>query len=188
MLGIARIFLGAMVGATCVAPPVVGQVAPNFPIYQNAPEVVSVNRERLIQSSEFGKALVESLAARQKALVEENDTLAQDMEREERELTDVRKTLTSEEFSPLAEAFDEKVKEVRRQQDQKAVELAQALEGARFSFFRQAERVIAQLMKENGIVFVLDESAVWISQGGDVTNLVIERLDAAYRAGEMEPE
>lgn len=182
-IGCCAVVFGAMAGTSVLA-----QAVPNYPVFRDTPEVVSVNRERLIQQSAFGKALIDSLSVQQKTLVEENEALAEDLEREERELTEVRKTLSSEEFAPLAEAFDEKVKETRRSQDQKAVELAQALEGARFRFFRQAERVIAQLMQENGIVFVLDETVVWISQGGDVTNLVIERLDAAYRAGELSLE
>jgi Skp family chaperone for outer membrane proteins len=161
------------------------QVALGYPTYNDSPQVVSVNRERLIQNSAFGKALNQSLSKQQKILVEENESLARNLEREELELTGLRKSLTPDEFSPLAEAFDVKVKEARRGQDQKAIDLAKSLEGARFRFFRQAERVIAQLMKENGIVFVLDESAVWISQGGDITNLVIERLDSAYEEGEL---
>jgi Skp family chaperone for outer membrane proteins len=164
------------------------QADTDYPIFRSMPEVVSVNRERLIQSSQFGRALNNNLAEQQGALVEENEALAKDLEREELELTELRKTLSTEEFAPLAEAFDVKVKEVRRVQDQKAVALAQSIEGARFRFFRQAERVIAELMSDNGIVFVLDESAVWISQGGDVTNLVIEKLDAAYQAGELSLE
>ncbi|MDG1997990.1 MAG: OmpH family outer membrane protein [Amylibacter sp.] len=111
--------------------------------------------------------------------------MAADLEREERELTDVRKTIASGEFSILAKAFDEKVKAVRRRQDQKAIELAQALEGAKFRFFNEAEQMITQLMKDNGIVFVLDESAVWIAQGGDITKLIITRLDAAFQAGQL---
>jgi hypothetical protein len=43
-------------------------------------------------------------------------------------------------------------------------------------------------MEENNIVFVLDESAVWITQGGDFTDVVIERLDVAYQAGDLSLE
>lgn len=185
---LACILLAVIWGGVSSALPVGAQGVPTYPIYRELPEIVSVNRDRLIQASEFGKALIDVLTARQRQLVDENEALALDLEREELELTDLRKTTSPEEFSPLAEAFDEKVKEVRSRQDQKAVELAQALEGARFRFFRQAERVISQLMQDNGIVFVMDETAVWISQGGDVTNLVIERLDAAYKAGKLSLE
>lgn len=190
MIGRARRCVGAVLASLCVSAPVMAQTQVDavYPVFRSMPEVVSVNRERLIQTSQFGRALRGNLAVQQADLVAENEALAKDLEREELELTELRKTLTQQEFAPLAEAFDVKVKDVRRSQDQKAVELAQALEGARFRFFRQAERVIAQLMNENGIVFVLDESAVWISQGGDVTNLVIEQLDAAYLAGELSLE
>lgn len=156
-----------------------------YPVFQDTPAIVSINRERLIQRSDFGRALIEVLSDRQNALVKENETLAQDLEREELELTELRKTLTPAEFAPLAEAFDAKVKEVRRVQEQKGVQLAKSLENARFRFFRQAEQIIVKLMADTGIQFVLDENAIWLSQGGDVTNLVIERLDAAYGAGEL---
>ena len=157
----------------------------SFPVYEPVVPVVSINRELLIQRSEYGKTLIGSLAQRQSDLIVENETLATTLEREELELTELRKTLEPEEFAPLAEAFDTKVKDVRRQQDQKALDLAKQLEAARFRFFRQAEGVIAQMMQENGILFVLDEAAIWMSQGGDVTAAVIERLDAAYAAGEL---
>lgn len=156
-----------------------------YPIFQQMPTVVSVNRENLIQRSDYGKALIETLVASQQKLRSENDTLLLELEDEERKLTELRKTMAAEDFAPLAEAFDVKVKSVRRLQDQKGVELTKALEAARFRFFRQSERIISQLMKENGIVFVLDANAIWISQGGDVTNLVIERLNDAYKAGEL---
>ncbi len=173
-----------LIGCVFLSGQAVAQDA-TFPVFQDGPAIVSINRERLIQRSDFGRALIKVLSDRQAALVKENETLAQDLEREERELTELRKTLTPAEFTPLAEAFDAKVKEVRRVQEQKGVELTKSLENARFRFFRQAEQIIVKLMADRGIQFVLDESAIWLSQGGDVTNLVIERLDAAYGAGEL---
>ena len=181
----ARIVLGALRGMACAAPSLNAQVVSDYAVFQDTPSVVSVNREQLIQKSEFGKALISSLSDQQSALVLENETFAKDLEREELELTGLRKTLAADEFRPLAEAFDVKVKEVRRVQEEKAVALAKSREAARFRFFRQAERLISQLMQDKGIVFVLDESAVWLSRGGDVTNLVIERLDAAYALGQL---
>ena len=160
----------------------------SYPVFQPVVPVVSVNREALLQKSQYGQALMGVLTRRQSALVEENEALSAKLEQEELELTELRKTLTPEEFNPLAEVFDNKVKEVRRTQDQKSVDLAKALETSRFRFFRHAEAVIGQLMSENGIVFVLDESAVWLSKGGDVTQAVIDRLDAAYAAGELPVE
>ena len=185
ILRIGSFFMSVMVSGATIALPVVAQGSPPYQIYREPAEVVSVNRDRLIQGSKFGKALIDALTILQQRLVEENASLAADLEREERELTDVRKTIASGEFSILAKAFDEKVKEVRRRQDQKAIELAQALEGAKFRFFNEAEQMITQLMKDNGIVFVLDESAVWIAQGGDITKLIIKRLDAAFQAGQL---
>ncbi|WP_069299402.1 OmpH family outer membrane protein [Neptunicoccus sediminis] len=160
----------------------------DFPLYSQSLPIVSINREALIQRSDLGRHLSSVLAELQTALVSENETLAATLEQEELDLTDLRKTMSAEDFAPMAEAFDAKVKKTRREQDQKSVDLARTLESMRFRFFRQAESIIAQLMQEQGIVFVLDESAVWMSQGGDVTNIVIERMNSAYAAGEISIE
>ena len=173
---------------------VVGSTGPthaqddSYPVFRAPVPVVSVNREQLIQQSRFGQAIVGQLLERQRKLVAENEALTETLEREERELTELRKTMEPAEFAPLAEAFDEKVKRVRRTQDDKGVALAQALETARFRFFRQTENVIARMMQENDILFVLDENVVWLSQGGNITKAVIERLDAAFDAGEIRVE
>lgn len=159
-----------------------------FPVYEPTLPVVSINRENLFQRSDLGMQLSDVLSKRQAALVAENDRLAATLEQEELELTELRKTLSAAKFEPMAEAFDVKVKNVRRVQDQKSVDLAKALESMRFRFFRQAESVIAKMMQESGILFVLDEKAIWMSQGGDVTNTVIERMNSAYAAGEISIE
>ncbi|GGA24184.1 OmpH family outer membrane protein [Neptunicoccus cionae] len=160
----------------------------DFPLYDQALPVVSINREALIQRSDLGRQLSEMLAERQSALVAENEELAARLEQEELDLTELRKSMSAEEFTPMAEAFDAKVKKTRREQDQKSVDLAKTLESMRFRFFRQAENIIVQLMQERGVMFVLDESAVWMSQGGDVTNTVIKRMNSAYAAGELSIE
>lgn len=160
----------------------------DFPLYNQSLPIVSINREALVQRTELGRYLSDVLAELQTALVAENETLAATLEQEELDLTELRKSMSAEDFAPMAEAFDAKVKKTRREQDQKSVDLARSLESMRFRFFRQAESIIVQLMQEQGIVFVLDESAVWMSQGGDVTNIVIERMNSAYAAGEISIE
>lgn len=176
------LIVGLSVGLGSAAPSL---AQTDYPLFQSPIPVVSVNRESLIQRSVFGRDLVEQLAARQKTLVAENERLAATLEREELGLTSLRKTMEAEDFEPLAEAFDEKVKKVRREQDEKSAALASDLEGTRFRFFRHAEAIIAEMMRESDILFVLDESVVWLSQGGNITDAVIERMDAAYAAGEL---
>lgn len=177
------VYLGLVLGS--IGP---GVAQTKYPLFRETVPVVSVNRENLIQKSQLGLDLMTALANRQKMLVAENTKLAERLEREERELTDLRKTMGAEEFAPLAEAFDNKVKNVRREQDEKGVSLANDLERARFRFFRHAEAVIVDMMRESDILFVLDENVVWLSQGGNITQAVIERMDAAYAAGELSLE
>ena len=77
-LCLARILLA--LGGALSGLPVIAQGLPPYQIYRDSVEIVSVNRDRLIQSSEFGKALVNVLTTRQRQLVEENASLALDLE------------------------------------------------------------------------------------------------------------
>ncbi|MEM6620183.1 MAG: OmpH family outer membrane protein [Pseudomonadota bacterium] len=152
-------------------------------------EVVSLNRERLLSESAFGRAMIGSLSDQQQALVIENQRLTEELETEERALTETRKTMSAEEFRPLAEAFDEKVKQVRAAQDGKAVDLAKAREAARFSFFRRIEPVIIEIMQSRGARVLLNNQAVLLSTDDvDITAAVLARLDALFAQGALAVE
>ena len=126
------------------------------------------------------------LARQQETLVAENDRLLAELEREERALTDARKTMTSEEFAPLAAAFDQKANSIRATQEAKARDLAKALETARFRFFREIEPVIIKIMQDRGVSVLLTEQAVMLSASeADITAAVLERLDVLHSIGEL---
>ena len=157
-----------------------------YPVYEERFPVASLNRERLLAESAYGKALIGRLTDRQTALAEENLNLQSDLEEEERALTEQRKILTAQEFKPLAEAFDTKVKSIRRVQEDKRLQLEKALQNARFGFFRRTEVIIAEIMQTRGIQFLLDEQAVLLSTGqGDITNEVITVLDQLFAEGAL---
>ena len=157
-----------------------------YQVFDDPLPIASINRDRLFSESAYGRALLVRLSNRQQALVAENDKLRVELEQEERELTDLRKQITPEEFAPLAAAFDEKVKQIRQTQEEKSTKLSEELDSARFKFFRQSEDIIRQLMAERGIVYVLDEQAVLLTTGeGDITALAIERLDLLFENGTL---
>lgn len=162
--------------------------AQQYPVYEESLPVASINREELFQQSAYGQALIDQLQKRQQQLAAENDDLYANLEREERELTTLRKQISAEEFAPLAQAFDEKANTIRAQQRHKLDELNAELEKSRFTFFRRAEAVIRQLMAERGIVYVLHEQAIWVSSGrADITRDVMARMDALFAQGVFTP-
>ncbi len=163
--------------------------AQQFPVFQQSLPIASLNREDLFNKSAYGRALRAQLSQKQKQLAAENNDLYTNLEREERELTALRKQITPEEFTPLAQAFDAKANEIRSRQRQKLADLNTQLERARFIFFRHSEAVIRDLMQESGILYVLDEQAILLSTGeGDITGDVIQRMDRLFADGALKVE
>ncbi len=157
-----------------------------YEVYEAPLPIASLNRDRLFNESAYGQALIAQLTERQQVLVAENDALQVELEEEEKELTERRKQVTAEEFAPLAAAFDEKVKRIRKEQGSKSARLAEDLDTARVSFFRGTEEVIKELMAERGIIYILDEQAVLLSSGeGDITSEALKRLDRLFASGAL---
>lgn len=166
-----------------------GAQAVGYPVASEALPVATLDRERLISESTYGRALLDALASRQAALVEENARLAADLEAEELALTKARKTMAPEEFRPLAEAFHAKANRIRAEQEAKAVALARDLESARQRFFREIEPVLLRLMNEEGVLILLNASAViYAVDAADLTDRVLAVLNRMHAEGELGQE
>ncbi len=177
--------------ATVILALLVPQVAPaqQYPVFQETLPIASLNREDLFNKSDYGRALLAQLNKKKEQLAAENTELYTNLEREELELTALRKQITPEEFAPLAKAFDTKANKIRSRQRQKLTDLNNQLERARFTFFRHSETVIRNLMQENGILYVLNAQAILVSTGeGDITGEVIRRLDKLFADGSLTVE
>ena len=161
--------------------------AQQYPVFQEQLPVASINREVLFTESNYGRALLASISEHESQLVQENDSLLGDLEREERELTELRKQIPAPEFATLAKAFDAKANQIRQTQGEKLDALNKQLDAGRFTFYRQAETVIRDLMIERGIVYVLNEQAILMSTGeGNITPDVIQQLDALFASGALQ--
>ncbi|MEM7440347.1 MAG: OmpH family outer membrane protein [Pseudomonadota bacterium] len=159
----------------------------DFPVYDSGPSVATIDRERLLNESAYGQAITNGLAQRQSTLVEENEALLKGLEEEERALTETRRTMDPEAFAPLAEAFDSKANSIRAQQEAKALDLAQALEASRLTFFRDVEPTILEVMRDRGVSILLNEQAVLISVAGvDITDAVLVSLDKLFAEGQFD--
>jgi Skp family chaperone for outer membrane proteins len=158
--------------------PAGGAGAQGFPVYREYLPVASLNSDRLFSESLAGKAILDASQEKSAALGEENRRIEADLEEEERDLTEKRKTMPAEEFRKLAEAFDQKVVAIRRTQNAKATALGQELENARREFSNRVRPVLQQLMQERGIVFVLNEQAIALAvSSGNITDEAIRRVD-----------
>lgn len=150
------------------------------------PPVLVVNQDALFEKSAFGRSAQTRLEAASSALVAENRVIEAALEAEERDLTERRAKLPTPEFRALAEAFNVKVEGIRKAQDAKSRSITRARDEDRQQFFKAAAPVLADLLRENGAVVILDQAQVLLSLDRiDITALAVTRLDATIGTGAL---
>lgn len=149
-----------------------------------APQILTVDQDRLYGASLYGRALeAKSLAATQ-ALAAENRKIESDLSAEEARLTTQRATLSAEAFGELAAAFDQKVERIRAEQEAKAKQLTTDRDAGRKQFFDAAVPILADLMRQLGAFAILNHDAVVLSFDSiDVTDRALVELDARLGDG-----
>ena len=117
-------------------------------------------------------------------LIFSGEEAEQTLTEEERSLTQRRPSMTPEAFRAEADAFDEKVQEVRRARDAKNSELQAASARARAEFEERVQSVIVDVMLDRGALMVMDQRNVILSvRAANITDDVIVRIDAALGDG-----
>lgn len=144
------------------------------------PPVLVIDSENLYQTTEFSRQLRQGLLEEQQALAAENSRLVDSLRAEELRLTELRKTLSPEDFTKAAEEFDERVQTARRIQEEKTQDAEARLAEQRQIFFRRIRPIVGQIMVERGATLVLDENAGIFMRFNvlDITNIARERIDA----------
>lgn len=146
--------------------------------------ILTVAPEALYAQSDFGQRIAREIEAESVEIAAENRRIEAELTAEERELTELRDTLTPAEFRARADAFDEKVQRLRREQDEKARAVGQRNEDARRALLTAVQPVLLQLMVESGAVAVLDRRMVLLSVDSvDITEQAILRVNAEFGEG-----
>ena len=148
---------------------------------QNTSPILTIDRDRMINETRRGAAMMQALEAKANDLARENQQIEADLVAEEQELTEKRATLPPEEFRALANDFDERVQKLRAEQDEKAaLFLNREREEVRNTFLRDSSNVVSEIARAKGALIVIDRRDVYISaEIIDITDEVIERLNAA---------
>ncbi len=153
----------------------------------DAPGFLFINQERILTGSKAGQALLAEEDRQRDALRAEARALDQSFEAEEAQLTEQRPTLPPEEFRRLSDAFDNRVVQARRDQDQRANNLAQEFDQRRRQFYAQVAPILVRLMGRYGAKAIFDETSVlFIDPSLNITDAVIAEIDARP-PGEAEP-
>jgi Skp family chaperone for outer membrane proteins len=149
--------------------------------------ILTVDREALFEQSEFGQRVSAGLEAESARLSAETREIEQALEAEERRLTEQRDTMTAAEFREAADAFDEKVVQLRSDRDAAQAEFLNRLESAQRDFYNRIGPVLGQIMQQRGAVVLLDKRSVLLAINGiDVTQDAIEAIDGSLGDGTAE--
>ena len=145
--------------------------------------ILTIDQERLFAETQLGRRSSAEIAAAAAALAEENRRIEDDLRAEEISLTERRAMMSADEFSALADAFDEKVQTLRAEQDAKARALAEREAEARQSFFVEVGEILSDIVREEGAVAILDRRDVFLSADRiDITDEAIARINDAAEA------
>lgn len=146
--------------------------------------VLVIDSDELYRESAFGQRILAEVEATRRALAAENRQIEADLTEEERNLTEQRASLDPVTFRDLADAFDEKVRTVRRQQDTKARALGARLDETRGAFLSSAASVLEAMMREAGAAVVLERRSVFLSLNAvDITRVAVTRINAELGDG-----
>lgn len=146
--------------------------------------ILTIDVERLLAETRFGRRLAEDLQARADALDAENERLRLELVEEERSLTERRPSMEGEAFRVEADAFDSRVQRIRAEQDAKQEALAASVEEDRRTFLNAATPVLGRLMIESGAAVILNRRDVFLSASlVDITDEAIAAIDAELGDG-----
>jgi Skp family chaperone for outer membrane proteins len=145
--------------------------------------VLTLNYEQFIAGSQMGQQMSANYEAERARLEAANAEIASQLEAEELALTKARDTMQPDAFRKAASDFDEKVQKIRQERRDAETILARKRDDLRSRFEQAAVPVLSALMREAGAAVILEvRSTVLSLEQVDITDLAIQRLDAAFAA------
>ena len=141
--------------------------------------LIAFDRDRIFTESTIGRDLEAKIEALRTALVAENDTIYTTLEAEEKELSILKDTLSSEAFSVRADAFDAKVIAIRAEQKVKSETVQQAYDLGVRDFEQSLNTVLTEIAQEVRAVAVFERKQIYLMSGSiDISLEAIKRLNA----------
>ncbi len=147
-------------------------------------DILVIDPERLFEDTALGQSISADLQEERETLIALNRKLEAELEAEERALTAERDTASPEDFRDMADAFDEKVQQIRADSQRRVREHERNRERAPLDFMRQVEPVLVELMREAGATVILDRRTVLLQADVvDITGAAVQRIDATLGPG-----
>ena len=138
----------------------------------------TVDMGKLYRSSDFGKDIILNINIARQTLQNENEELELELLSEEKELSELRKTLSLDEFGPKALKFDEKVSIIRTEQGKKEDNLKNKARQGEAEFYKKVYPLLYELLLDRGGLLLIDKRNVilWDSSV-DMTDDAIELIN-----------
>ena len=138
----------------------------------------TVDMGKLFRSSNFGKNIISVNNKASRKLQSENEELEIALLAEEKELSDQRKVLSSDEFRPKALEFDKKVSIIRAEQGKKEKNLKNKFRQEESEFYNKIYPLLYKLLTDRGGLVLVDQRNVilWDSSS-DITDDAIKLIN-----------
>lgn len=143
-------------------------------------QVLLIDQDRLFSGSVFGQAVGGVIDRVGRDLSAQNREIEDVLTQEEQRLTELRSSLSIEDFRLRAAEFDARVVEIRREQDAKNRALGVYAEAARQRFLEIMGPILIDLVQRSGAEVLMDRRAVIFARDDiDITDEAIAAIDAA---------
>ena len=144
----------------------------------------TVDMSKLLRSSDFGKNIIANNNAARQNLQNENNDLEEKLLIEEKELSELRKTLSIDEFRPKALEFDKKVTIIRKGQREKEENLNKKVRREETDFFKKIYPILYELLIERGGLVLVDQrNAILWDNSVDLTDDAIALINQSLVSG-----
>ena len=157
----------------------------SVPLYGTENSVLfTVDLDKLLRASNFGKSIIRANNSARKALQNENEKLEAELLSEEKELSNLRKSLSADDFRIKAIEFDEKVTNIRRQQSEKEKSLVEGARKEEAVFLKQIYPLLYELLSQRGGSVLVDQRNVILWDNSvDLTDDAIEVINRTLGNG-----
>lgn len=143
-------------------------------------QVLLIDQDRLFSGSVFGQAVGGVIDRVGRDLSAQNREIEDVLTQEEQRLTELRSSLSIEDFRLRAAEFDARVVEIRSEQDAKNRALGAYAEAARQRFLEIMGPILIDLVQRSGSEVLMDRRAVIFARDDiDITDEAIAAIDAA---------
>lgn len=143
----------------------------------------TVDMTQLFRSSEFGKNIIAANNIARKKLQSENQELEKKLLLEEKELSELRKTLSVEEFRPKALEFDKRVSIIREEQGKKEEFLNKKVRKEETDFFKRIYPLLYEILIERGGLILVDQRNIILWDNSvDITDDAIQVINKALES------